>query len=195
MSSKEEEKKFFAPLFQGKDKKSAKSLYFKLGLVLILGIFFMSFGSWNSSEEGAVPEEELVAAAVPITQDSQQALEEKLSAILGGMKGAGKVEVAMTFSSHGSREYAFNQQNSEAITQEGESGQSSQRESRTVSASLDLALQHDSPVIVEEYPPQIQGVLIVAQGAGDPLIKRELFMAAQGLLGIPAHRIIIVEGK
>ena len=70
----------------------------------------------------------------------------------------------------------------------------------TVSRESTVVLMEDgsggqSPLILTETAPQVEGVLIVAQGAGDPVVCDGLSRAAQALLQVPAHKIAILKMK
>ena len=41
----------------------------------------------------------------------------------------------------------------------------------------------------------VQGVMIVAQGAGDVVVKNHLTDAAQAVFGLPANRVTVLESK
>ena len=51
----------------------------------------------------------------------------------------------------------------------------------------------NSPVVVKEKQPEIQGVLVVAQGANNSMVKQAITESAQTLLGIPAHRVTVYQ--
>ncbi len=179
----------------GKEKKPLKNLYYKLGILLVAGLLLMSLGNWNIPGLKSSANIEAENTGVNSLPKAESALEERLAEILGSIKGAGQVKVVLTYFNYGRREYAFNEQESESLINEEDIGDTSKRDSSIVTKSLDLALENQGPVILEEFPPRVQGVLIVAEGAGSPEIKMELFQAARGLLGLPAHRIIIAQGE
>ncbi|MGB9904897.1 MAG: hypothetical protein ACPLQO_09570, partial [Desulfotomaculales bacterium] len=52
--------------------------------------------------------------------------------------------------------------------------------------------QREVPVVEEERASQIAGVLIIAEGAKDPVIKANLFRAAQVALGVEPQRIFVL---
>ena len=41
----------------------------------------------------------------------------------------------------------------------------------------------------------IQGVVVVAEGAGDPLVRERLYAAVRSLLGLKAAQIAVIEGE
>ena len=108
------------------------------------------------------------------------ALEDKLVTILSAVKGAGTVSVALTFEEGTESVYAV--ENNETLSDD-------QRESSSALAEI-----NDTPVLIKQRLPKVQGVVIVAEGAGNPLVKERLYEAASSLLGLTATQIAIIEG-
>ena len=52
----------------------------------------------------------------------------------------------------------------------------------------------DSPYVTRETAPEIEGVLVVAQGAGSSSVKTEIYEAVQALFNVPAHKIKVLKG-
>ena len=49
------------------------------------------------------------------------------------------------------------------------------------------------PYVTAETNPQVEGVLVIAEGGGNGYIKQEIIEAAQALFGIDAHKIKIMK--
>ena len=43
--------------------------------------------------------------------------------------------------------------------------------------------------------PEIEGVIIVAEGGGDIIVKNSLISAANAALGVPTHKIEVLKMK
>jgi stage III sporulation protein AG len=156
-----------------------KSLFFKLAVILLVGIVLMSLTGGNKDESDNAGD----TASEPVAQSyysEEAALEAKLVAILAQVKGAGKVSVALTFEEGTESVYA--EESNETLS-----------EDQTESSSA-LAEINDNPVLIKQRLPKVQGVVIVAEGAGDPLVKERLYEAARSLLGLTAAQIAIIEG-
>jgi len=156
-----------------------KSLFLKLAAILLIGIVLMSLTN-GSKEKNETPVE---TTNEPITQNyysEEAALEAKLVAILAQVKGAGAVSVALTFEEGTESVYAV--ENNETLSDD-----------QTESSSA-LAEINDTPVLIKQRLPKVQGVVIVAEGAGNPLVKERLYKAASSLLGLTAAQIAIIEG-
>lgn len=156
-----------------------KSLFLKLSLCLLAGIVLMTLTNGNKVNSTQVKE----PTVEPLSLDyysEEVALEEKLVTIFTAVKGAGKVSVALTF-----------EEGTESIYAEESNEVLSENESETSSA---LAEINDTPVLIKQRLPKVRGLVIVAHGAGDPLVKERLYKAASSLLGLTSAQIAIIEG-
>ena len=51
----------------------------------------------------------------------------------------------------------------------------------------------ESPFVSRTCTPKIAGVLVVAEGAGDSVVKQEILSSVQSLFAIEAHKITVVK--
>ena len=162
--------------------KKEKSLFIKLAVCLGIGILLMSWGGGRqAADTAAQPEEGNPLPAAENYAGSEQQLEAKLAEILAAIKGAGQVSVAITFEQ--GPEYVYARENSEKQSAEANESSSS------------LVQVDDSPVLLKQRLPEVKGVVIVAEGAGDALVKEQLYQAAKSLLGVTAAQIAVIEGQ
>ena len=49
------------------------------------------------------------------------------------------------------------------------------------------------PYVIKTLPPQIEGVLVVAEGAGRGTVNRTIVEIAQALFGVEAHKVKVVR--
>ena len=47
--------------------------------------------------------------------------------------------------------------------------------------------------MVKELEPSLEGVLVLAEGGGSPVVRQELLEAVQALFSIEAHKIKIMK--
>ena len=47
--------------------------------------------------------------------------------------------------------------------------------------------------MVKEKTPEIEGIVVVAQGGGDANVKNSISKAAQALFDIPAHKVEVLK--
>ena len=166
--------------------KKEKGLFIKLAICLVAGIILMSLGSGKKDDTAtntgtSSPQEAASTTLSESYYSEEKQLEDKLVSILSEVKGAGTVPVALTFEQ--GAEYVYAEENNE---------KQSTDQSET---STSLAQINDSPVLIKQRLPEVKGVVIVAEGAGDALVKERLYQATKSLLGLSTSQIAIIEGN
>lgn len=162
--------------------KKEKSLFIKLAVILAAGLILMQLAStWGNGKTNEVipPVSDVFSSQEGIITMGEAGLEQKLEEILSRIKGAGEVRVLITYKQSVSSEYAYNQEESKNDQDE--------RQSR------ELVTGNGGPYLLYQQAPGVQGVLVVAAGAGDKVVRQQLFQAVAGILDVPAHRIVIAE--
>ncbi len=123
-------------------------------------------------------------------------LEERLTESLSQMADVGKVKVMITLKS--SSELVVEKE--QPVTRSSTSETDSMGGSRTVSeldSDENTVYRTDGslsePYVVKTLAPQIEGVLVVAEGAGNGTVSRTIVEIAQALFGIEAHKVKVVK--
>lgn len=116
-------------------------------------------------------------------------LEQKLSKVLSKIQGAGKVDVMITISSSSEIVVATSTEEKSNIS----SGSSNTTQSTT--KKEEPIIIKDTPLIVMEKLPEIQGVIVVAQGAQNVKVRLDLLKAVQTLISIDVNKIEILVGE
>jgi stage III sporulation protein AG len=49
------------------------------------------------------------------------------------------------------------------------------------------------PYVVKEIEPEVEGILVVAEGAGNETVVNEITYAVQVLFDVPVHKIKVVK--
>lgn len=124
-------------------------------------------------------------------KDKRVKLEGELVSILAQIKGAGKVEVSLTLSSDGIRKYASNTRDEKRETTELDRN-GGERKILEENTTRDLAVSNGNALLIEECPPEVAGVLVVADGARDAVIKEKLTDATVTLLNISPHQVRVM---
>ena len=117
---------------------------------------------------------------------------EKLQNILEQVEGVGKVEVMITVSSMGKKTVEKDR------TAQEESGGASGEETSTTRTEETAVYAKDGeenevPFVTEETTPQIQGVLVAAQGGDNLVVAENITEAAEVLFGVEVHKIKIMK--
>ena len=152
----------------------------------------------------AVPTNETTTQVSETQQETQvlvqlskrEELEQKLQQVLQSVSGVGKTEVMISLKSDGQKIVEKDMQISEQKENSGESGTASVSEQRD--SSENTVYQKDSngteiPYVTETIEPEITGVLVVAQGAGDAVTVNEITEAVMALFGVEAHKIKVMK--
>lgn len=143
-------------------------------IILFVGVMLMLFAGGHSPEKSEKPAQEPVFAEA-----------EELEKIISQIKGAGSVEVLVTYVSGSEKSLAYETQKQET-KQEGET---------QYSMSQKVVLADDAPVVVKNLNPEVKGVVVVAQGAGNVRVKKEIQDAVKTALNVAAHRVCVLEKK
>ena len=147
-------------------------LIFTLGLLLML------------LPEGEEQTEDPQETASGVTAEAT--LEEKLSQILSRVKGAGQVQVLLTYSSGEETVY---QTDLDSSQKEGSVSQKSD------TVTVTDAQRNQNGLIQRVDPPVYQGALIVCQGGDDPTVKLAIVEAVTKLTGLGADKICVLKMK
>jgi len=179
-----------------------------LAVVSIIGIAALSLGNFT----GGTKEKPLVTTNDKLEMEktnpditgnlalAEKDLAQRLENILSQIAGVGQVAVNLTLESSTEYQYAFNKKvDKTQVTERAQDG--STRTTDEIREDAQVVMQNitqgkEEPVIVKEVRPQVVGVIVVAEGAGNLLIKEKISSAVQTLLNIPAHRVTVLpKGK
>ena len=124
-------------------------------------------------------------------------LEDHLEKLFSHMEGAGKVEVMITLASSSEKvvEKDINGE-SETITEEDSTG-GKRITSNAVSEETTIyeggENSRESPYVSKELTPRVEGVVVLASGGDNAVVKKNITEAAQALFGIDTHKIRIIK--
>ncbi len=113
---------------------------------------------------------ETAETPLPAADEYRAVLTEQVEALCREVKGVGEVRVLLTLESYEGYSYA-----------EGPSG--------------GVLLSGGKPVLLESYPPRVEGVAVVCRGGADQAVKEELTALLSAALGVGSHQIKITEKK
>lgn len=125
--------------------------------------------------------------------------EEKLEESLRFVEGAGQVQVLITLA--GSEEQVLTRDGREEVsdTLETDAAGGSRHVSET---RLDKSVVRtvdergkDVPLVVRTIAPKVDGVVVIAQGAGSARVRRDIIEAIQVLFDVDMNRIAIIKMK
>ena len=166
-----------------KSIKHIEIIVFVLFLLIILLILFGNGLNISTSSNISSSQTAVSSSCYISTADYLNTLENKLSHVLSNIDGAGNVDVMLSVKCSGEIIYAkdikttTDKNSNETITSE----------------SIVFVTKNgkSEPLILSEKLPQINGVIIVADGAKDINVKLNLLLATQTLLGLESNQINI----
>ncbi len=175
--------------FNEKDKKKILSLLSVSAIVMIALVATSGLGT--SEDENEVKETIQVSKEDVVKEDQQYELETKLERILSQIQGAGDLDVMITFESSEEIEPAFNTNTTTEKTQEKDQ----QGGERTITTSSEnktmITSSGNDPIVIKTNQAKINGVIVVASGANDLIVKETLYNAVQTALQIQGHQVEI----
>lgn len=122
--------------------------------------------------------------------------EKEMEQILSQVQGVGKVDVMLTMAASEEKKTLQNESSSQETTQETDSTGGS-RNQNSSNLQTDSVLVDDGeskePYVIQIQSPQIEGVVVVAQGAGKGTINTEIIEAVQALFPIEPHKIKVMK--
>ena len=188
-----------------------KKFWFLMGAAL-LGIALMLLGGAGSGDQTAETDRAPAGGQADrygettnfSTVNSLMTAEEKqiateLQRMLEQISGAGRVEVTIQLATSTHNDYAINSDTGLKTTMEEDQNGGVRRITENTGSSIVVITGSsqglEKPVIKREVAPEVAGVLVVAEGAREPVVKADLFRAVQVALGIQPHKIVVMNMK
>lgn len=182
-------------LFNNKHKRYTSILIIVFCVGMVMVILTNGTKEINNNSNEVSSKEESSVQEDPITYGDR--IEKKLEDELSKIDGVGKVEVTITVKTKG--EVVFEKdtpaQTLKTLESDGDGGSRESEESDTQESTVVLKQSDGSeePIVVKEIVPEINGVLIIAEGGGDLSVKNNLILAAKVLLDLPANKIEVMK--
>lgn len=174
----------------------------KYGLWGLIGLGLLLYGTWPG-DSGGQPQDAPAATVQTVQRESdiasqERELETKAADILRQVAGAGEVKVRVVLKGTENRNYAVNTNLTRRTTQEKDE-RGGNRTITEVTEQNQLVLTRNGsqevPVMVQAERPPIEGVVVAATGASDPLIKARLANTVATLFHIPVHRVTVIAAQ
>lgn len=178
----------------------------KLLIMLVAGILLVIISFWDFGDGDDRPAESTKAllekgeGELVITGSAyEDKLEERLEAVLSLAEGVGKVETMITIKASGEK-IALVEQPYTSRTSTEKDSQGGSRDTSEVSRSETVIYIKNSdgsetPYIAKETTPEIEGVVVIAEGGGNILTVSNIIDAVMALFDVPNHKIKVLEMK
>lgn len=167
--------------------KKIKHIEIIIGVVaVILMIIIYTSVSTGSSNKATQKESKQSTTSNEAVID----LEKRLSTVLANIEGVGKTEVMITYKST-TEKITANTTTTNNNTSSTTSGNTNNSTSITQAPVIVTNNGKSEPYITKEILPEVKGVVIVAEGADNPVTKLAIMRAVQTALQINASSIEI----
>lgn len=124
-------------------------------------------------------------------------LEKKTADILRQVDGVGEVTVMITLKSGGQKIIEKDQSGTSQTTEETDSAGGVRTVEDTASDKVSVYEQQADgssvPYVSKELSPEVEGVLVIADGGDNAVTEKSITEAVQALFGVEAHKIKIMK--
>ncbi|WP_442855458.1 stage III sporulation protein AG [Clostridium sp. Marseille-P2415] len=149
-------------------------------------------------QQGLVAETEdgELAVAAGADQNYEGQLEARVKKILKTVDGVGQVDVMIVLKSSEEKVLRVDKNSSDSSTEEKDSSGGTRK---ITSAELQESTiltgtgENTSPIVEKEIRPEIEGIIISAQGGSSPTVKAEISSAMEALFNLPPHKIKVLK--
>lgn len=178
-------------------RKDQLLIFFLVGvLLLVIALPSGTKEKEKDSRHSEIDGEEAVGTQAE-EQDYARYLERRLEETLSQLDGAGNVRVMVTLQSSAQKIVEKDTQGErDAITEEDSQGgrrtsENTSHQETTVYEGMGEKSQE--PYVSKELTPRVEGVVVLAEGGENALVKRNITEAIQALFGIDTHKIRIMK--
>ena len=153
----------------------------------------------SSGQQNVAQQETVDVGTHAVTAGSMEEyaayLEGKLKKMLESVRGVGEVEVMITLESSEERivEKDMTAERSQTEEQDSAGGTRTVSSSNTGYQTVYQEGSQGSPFVVKTITPKVEGVLVVAEGAGKGNMTGEITQVVQALFGVEAHKVKVLE--
>lgn len=121
--------------------------------------------------------------------------EKELERLLSKVEGIGEVDVMLTIASSEEKRTLQQEDHTSSTSRESDSTGGTRNQTQGSSKTEPVLVGEDGkePFVVQVQSPQVEGVLVVAQGAGSGVIDSEIIAAVEALFPIEPHKIKVMK--
>ncbi|TCZ77451.1 stage III sporulation protein AG [Paenibacillus albiflavus] len=175
-----------------------------LGAALMIMNSFLSVKEVDPLTDRASPPAEITAPVTAKAKDNsafreyEEVYEERLREILQKIVGVGDPEVMVTIESTEEVIVDKNTQDTQSVTNERDSNGASRTITENTRKNDSVLIQvsgNQQPHVLKYIKPKVRGVIVVAQGAENPAVKKMIIEAVERGVDVLAHRIAVWPRK
>ena len=178
-------------------KKNHLLILFLVGMLLFVAVFPLPTSDQTGTDTAESTSTAAAGESGTAVGEYEAYLEEKTAEILRQVDGVGEVTVMITLRSGGQKVIEKDQSGSSQTTEEEDSagGKRTVEESTSDKSSVyeQGADGSSIPYVSKELSPEIEGVVVIADGGGNAVTAQDITEAVQALFGVEAHKIKIMK--
>ena len=174
---------------------------FKLKIIVLLGILGMALillSQFADADRGGQRQNQpqIMGNADLVNQEYIAQLEERLQNLISEIDGVGRNRVMITLESGVEYVYAQEHRRNTDTTHAGNGeipvGGRTQESVEQRFILVDTEFGRREALVLTRIPPRVQGVIIVCEGANNPVVEQKLISVVTTALGIPSTRVSVV---
>ncbi|MBU5460958.1 stage III sporulation protein AG [Anaerostipes sp. MSJ-23] len=158
----------------------------KIILMLALGIFLILF-SFPSASKTQKKQKETTISQEDSTDVYVKKQEQRLVRALKQVEGVGKVKVMITVKSS----------TESVINKDSPYEESTNEKEKTVKEGEETILVEEDgkkvPYVIKKIEPEVEGVVVVAQGGGNDVVSRNIVEAVSVLFHISSYKVKVLK--
>lgn len=151
-------------------------------LVVALAGIFLSENLFKNA-----PKEEKSQNSMTALNEYEKSLEKRISSILSDIEGVGKCSVMVTLESSLQSVYSSDSE------EKNETGEQNNSRSQSLKHVI-LNNSGEQAVLEKQIQPKIRGVVVVCEGADNPVVAENVSQALKAVLGVTGADISVVKG-
>ncbi len=175
-------------------------------LMTLVGIFLLILASrLNKMEKSTENEPSNMGKSGEVSTSSQYTdtedhayttyIEQKLKTVLSTIEGVGEAEVFVTLKASSEKIIDKEYSRSDDTLEETDSGGGTRKDRQLTYEENTVLIGEGNgmPYVLQEMAPEIEGILIVAEGADSPVIAEQITDAMSALFGVSPHKIRVLK--
>jgi stage III sporulation protein AG len=159
--------------------ENKKNIY-NIVIALIAGIVLVIIGNGFTDSTNT----EIESNSEEYLTEYENHIEEKIGLLLEKVDGVGHTEVKVILKS-----------GREKVVQNDISYETDEKEFRQTKELKSVYNSNDTPFVIVEKEPEIQGAVIVCEGGDNIYVKQKIISAVSALLGVEVHKIEVLKMK
>ena len=167
--------------------------------VLLLVLSVPDFFRSDTKEENTVTASiQTGQNKISTTEEYVQQLEMRLEQLLSQVEDAGMVQVMITVQASREKVVLKDLSSVQEITTEQDGAGGVRTITQTEKQEESVMVQTDGdevPYVTKELEPEVEGVVVIAEGSGSGTVDLDLVEAVQALFDLPAHKIKVLKRK